>query len=67
MSEERIAIEMIVAVMLWLFAVILSFWFIGAGVGIIVIVLGVALFGWWLARVVRSKPDPPGPEPPQQG
>ena len=67
MSEERIAIEMIVAVMLWLFAVILSFWFIGAGVGIIVIVLGVALFGWWLARVIPSKPDPPGPEPPEQG
>ena len=66
MSEERIAIEMIVAVMLWLFAVILSFWFIGAGVGIIVIVLGVALFGWWLARVIRSKPDPPDPEPPEQ-
>ena len=67
MNEERIAIVLVVSAMLWLFAVILSFWYIGAGVGIIVILLGVALLGWWLARVIRSKPDAPGPEPPEQG
>lgn len=66
MSEERIAIEMIVAIMLWLGAVIASFWLIGAGVGIIVILVGVALFGWWLARVIRSEPEPPPPDPPEQ-
>ena len=67
MNEERIAIVMIVAVMLWLGAVILSFWYIGAGVGIIVILLGLGLFGWWLARVIRSKREAPGAEPPEQG
>ena len=67
MNEERIAIVMIVAVMLWLGAVILSFWYIGAGVGIIVILLGLGLFAWWLARVIRSKPEASGPEPPEQG
>ena len=67
MSEERIAIEMVVAIMLWLFAVIASFWLIGAGVGIIVILLGVALFGWWLVRVIRPDPEGPREEPPEQG
>ena len=67
MSEERIAIEMVVAIMVWLGAVIVSFWLIGAGVGIIVILLGVGLFGWWLARVIRSEPDAPPPDRPAQG
>ena len=66
MNEERIAIEMVVAIMVWLGAVILSFWYIGAGVGIVVILLGVALFAWWLARVIRSEPEAPPQEPPQE-
>jgi fatty acid desaturase len=67
MNEERIAIEMVVAIMVWLAAVIASFWLIGAGVGIIVILVGVGLFVWWLARVIRSEPEPPAQEPPEQG
>ena len=67
MSEERVAIQMIVAIMFWLAAVIASFWLIGAGVGIIVILLGVGLFVWWLARVIRSEPEAPAQEPPEQG
>ena len=67
MSEERIAIELVVAIMVWLFAVIASFWKIGAGVGIVVILIGVVLFGWWLARVIRSEPEAPAPDPLEQG
>ena len=67
MNEERIAIEMVVAIMVWLAAVIASFWLIGAGVGIIVIVVGAGLFVWWLARVIRSEPEAPAQEPPEQG
>ena len=67
MNEERIAIEMVVAIMLWLGAVIASFWLIGAGAGIIVILLGVGLFGWWLARVIRSDPEEHREEPPGRG
>jgi hypothetical protein len=59
MSEERIAIQMIVGVMLWLIAVVASFWWIGAAVGIIVILLGAFLFGWWLVTVIRSEPPEP--------
>jgi len=56
MSEERIAIQMIVSVCFWLAAVVAAFWLIGAMVGIIVILIGLGLFGWWLARVIRSEP-----------
>jgi hypothetical protein len=56
MSEERIAIQMVVSVCVWLAAVVAAFWLIGAMVGIIVILIGVGLFGWWLASVIRSEP-----------
>ena len=56
MSEERIAIQMIVSVCFWLAAVVAAFWLIGAMVGIIVILMGLGLLGWWLASVIRSKP-----------
>jgi hypothetical protein len=67
MSEERIAIQMIVAVMVWLAAVVAAFWLVGAAVGIIVILVGVCLFGLWLASVIRSEPPAPGSEPPAKG
>jgi hypothetical protein len=28
--------------------------------GILVILAGACLFGWWLARVIRSEPPAPG-------
>jgi hypothetical protein len=56
MSEERIAIQMVVSVCVWLAAVVAAFWLIGAMVGIIVILIGLGLFGWWLASVIRSEP-----------
>jgi hypothetical protein len=56
MSEERIAIQMVVSVCVWLAAVVAAFWLIGAMVGIIVILIGVGLFGRWLASVIRSEP-----------
>jgi hypothetical protein len=51
--EERTAIVLIVAVMAWFLACLLAFFFVGVVTGIIVILAGVALFGWWLARLIR--------------
>jgi hypothetical protein len=66
MNEERIAIGMIVAVLAWLVALIAAFWLVGAVAGVLVILAGACLFGLWLARVIRSQPDPE-PDPPAPG
>jgi hypothetical protein len=54
MNEERVGIELIVAVTVWFLAVLVAFFFVGAVVGIIVILVGVALFGWWLVSLIRG-------------
>ena len=53
MNEERVGIELIVSVMVWFLAVLAAFFFVGAVVGIIVILVGVGLFAWWLVSVIR--------------
>jgi hypothetical protein len=54
MDEERVGIELIVAVTVWFLAVLAAFFFIGAVVGIIVILVGVGLFAWWLVGAIRG-------------
>jgi hypothetical protein len=54
MDEERVGIELIVSVMAWFAVVLLAFFFVGAVVGVIAIVLGALLFVWWLARIIRT-------------
>jgi hypothetical protein len=54
MNEERIGIELIVSVTVWFLAVLAAFFFVGAVVGIIVILVGVGLFGWWLVSLIRG-------------
>jgi len=51
---EKVGLEIMVAATLWILAIPLSFMFVGPGVGVAVIVGGLALFGWWLASVIRS-------------
>ena len=58
MNEERVAIGMIIAALVWLLALVAAFWLIGPVAGILVIVAGAGLFGWWLVRVIRSPPEP---------
>ena len=60
MSEEGIAIRLIVSALAWLVAVVLAFYFVGAVAGVFVILAGAYLFVWWLARVIRSEPPVPG-------
>jgi hypothetical protein len=59
MSNELIGIELIVAVTVWFLAVLAAFFFVGPVVGIVAILIGVALFGWWLASVIRKPATPP--------
>jgi hypothetical protein len=59
MNEERVGIELIVSVTVWFLAVLAAFFFVGAVVGIIVILVGVCLFGWWLVSVIRKAGQPP--------
>ena len=60
MDEERVGIELILAVIVWFAAVLVAFFFVGVVVGFVVIIAGALLFVWWLVRVIRS-PDPPSP------
>ena len=61
MSNELIGVELIVAVTVWFLAVLVAFFFVGPVVGIVAILLGAALFVWWLVRVIgKSGPAPPG-------
>jgi hypothetical protein len=54
MDEERVGIELIVSVIAWFAVVLLAFFFIGAVVGVIAILLGALLFIWWLVRAIRA-------------
>jgi putative effector of murein hydrolase LrgA (UPF0299 family) len=54
MDYERIGIEVILSATAWFLAVLLAFFFVGPAVGIVVILAGLALFGWWLARAIRA-------------
>jgi hypothetical protein len=54
MDEERVGIELIISVITWFAVVLLAFFFVGAVVGVTVIVLGALLFLWWLARMIGA-------------
>jgi hypothetical protein len=54
MDEERVGIELIVSVIAWFAVVLLAFFFVGAVVGVIAILLGAILFIWWLVRAIRA-------------
>lgn len=54
MDEERVGIELIVSVIAWFAVVLLAFFFVGALVGVIAILLGALLFIWWLVRAIRA-------------
>jgi hypothetical protein len=54
MNAELIGIEVIVAAALWVIAIPAAFYFVGPLVGFLVIVGGLVLFGFWLARLIRS-------------
>jgi hypothetical protein len=58
MNGERIGVELIVATAVWFLAVLAAFFFVGPVVGIIAIVVGFGLFGWWLVSVIRSSDQP---------
>jgi hypothetical protein len=53
-NEERITIVLVVSLVAWLAALIAAFWFVGAFLGIIVIIIGVGLLALGLAWVIRS-------------
>jgi Flp pilus assembly protein TadB len=54
MDEERVGIELIISVIAWFAVVLLAFFFVGAVVGVTVVVLGALLFLWWLARMIQA-------------
>jgi Flp pilus assembly protein TadB len=54
MDEERVGIELIVSVIAWFAVVLLAWFFVGAVVGVIAILLGALLFMWWLVRAIRA-------------
>ena len=54
MNEERIGIALILSVIVWFAIVLVAFFFIGALVGVLAIVLGIVAFILWLARIMRS-------------
>jgi hypothetical protein len=60
---ERLGVEVIVSVSLWFLVTLAAFFFVGAVVGIIAILVGVGLFGWWLARLIRSNDVSESPQP----
>jgi hypothetical protein len=53
-SGERLGIEVILSVSLWILVVLAAFFLVGVVAGIIAVLVGIALFGWWLARMIRS-------------
>jgi Flp pilus assembly protein TadB len=54
MDEERVGIELIVSVIAWFAVVLLAWFFVGAVLGVIAILLGALLFIWWLVRAIRA-------------
>jgi hypothetical protein len=71
MNGERIGVELIVATAVWFLAVLAAFFFIGPLIGIIAILIGWGLLGWWLVSVIRSSDEPVAPggrdDPPVPG
>jgi hypothetical protein len=59
MDSDLIGIRLTAALGLWFLAVLVAFFFIGAVVGIVVILVGVIGFGWWLVRAIRNAEVPP--------
>ena len=57
MDEERIGIELIVSVVAWFLVVLAAFFFVGAVVGIIAILVGTCLFGLWFVRLIRGSDE----------
>jgi hypothetical protein len=53
-NEERITIILVLALVVWFAALIAAFWLVGAFAGILVIVAGVGVLGWALAKAIRS-------------
>ena len=58
MNAELLGIEVIVGALLWIAAIPAAFYFVGPAVGVVVIVGGLLLFGWWLASVIRASSEP---------
>ena len=57
MDEERIGIELIVSVVAWFLVVLAAFFFVGAVVGIIAILVGTCLFGLWFVRLIGESDE----------
>lgn len=62
MNEELVGIELIVAMAMWFLVVLAAFFFVGAVVGIVAILVGVCLIGLWLVRLIRGSEEPSAPE-----
>jgi hypothetical protein len=58
MNGERIGVELIAATAVWFLAVLAAFFFVGPVIGIIAILVGLGLLGWWLVSVIRSSDQP---------
>jgi hypothetical protein len=53
MDSDLIGARLAAALGVWFLAVLAAFFFVGPVVGIVVILLGVVLFGWWLVDAIR--------------
>ena len=53
-NEERITIILVLSLVVWFAALIAAFWLVGAFAGILVIIAGVCVLGWALAKAIRS-------------
>jgi hypothetical protein len=54
MSSDLIGAELAAAGGIWFLAVLAAFFFVGPVVGIVVILLGVVLFGAWAVNAIRK-------------
>jgi hypothetical protein len=53
MDSDLIGARLAAALGVWFLAVLAALFFVGPVVGIVVILLGVVLFGWWLVDAIR--------------
>ena len=53
MDSDLIGAELAAALGVWFLVVLAAFFFVGPVVGIVVILLGVILFGWWAVNAIR--------------
>jgi hypothetical protein len=53
MTSDLIGAKLAAAGGVWFLAVLAAFFFVSPVVGIVVILLGVVLFGWWAVDAVR--------------